>query len=327
MSSLPRVFLTREIPEPALARLRSHVEVDLWPEETAPAYQELVAHMSSADGLLSMAGDPIDAAAIAAAPKLRVISQMAVGVDNIDLAAASRRAIPVGHTPGVLTETTADLAFGLILAVARRIAEADRFVRQGLWRAWTPWTMVGKDVWGATLGIIGMGGIGQGMARRALGFGMTVLYSAPRAKPEVAGATQVALEELLARSDFVSLHAPLKPETRGLIDARALSLMKPGAVLVNTARGAEVDQAALYEALRSGRLGGAGLDVTALEPIDPGDPLLRLPNVVITPHIGSASEATRLKMAELAVDNLLDGLQGRRPRFCANAASLPGASS
>ncbi|HXZ87823.1 MAG TPA: D-glycerate dehydrogenase, partial [Candidatus Binataceae bacterium] len=258
--------------------------------------------------------------------------------------------------PGVLTETTADLAFALLMASARRVAEGDRFVRAHRWRAWTPRLMLGRDVWGATLGIIGWGAIGQAMARRGAAFGMRVLYvsrdrdspdnkSAPGDKrkgaarkrpfatdangPPIAApnAERADLERLLAESDFVSLHVPLTPETRHLIGAHELAAMKPGAILINTARGPVVDQAALTIALSSGRLGGAGLDVTEVEPIDPADAILKLPNVVITPHIGSATHATRLRMAEIAVDNLLEVFAGRLPRFCANPAVKLRASS
>jgi glyoxylate reductase len=298
-----------------------------------------------------------------------VISNLAVGVDNIDLPAATRAGVAVGHTPGVLTETTADLAFALMLAAARRVAEGDRFVRAGRWRMWTPRLMLGRDVWGATLGVIGWGQIGQAVARRASGFGMRVLYAAhpgggagtsagfatganpapvakarrrdggtlPSGGPSPSGefdtlhtqrAERVELARLLAEADFISLNVPLTPQTRHLIGRRELAAMKRGAILVNTARGAVIDQAEMTEALRSGHLGGAGLDVTAIEPIDAADPLLKLPNVVITPHIGSASHATRLRMAELAVDNILDVFAGRLPRHCANpAVRLRGARS
>src|SRR5208282_3126140 len=262
------------------------------------------------------------------------ISNLAVGVDNIDLDAATRMQVAVGHTPGVLSETTADLAFALMLAAARRVAESDRFVRAGRWRVCTPRLMLGRDVWGATLGIVGYGAIGQAVARRAIGFGMRVLYATrnsntmpPPGEPTDHGAIgqpqRVDLTRLLREADFVSLHVPLTPATRQLIGVKELALMKRGAILINTARGAIVDQAALASVLSAGRIGGAALDVSETEPISPDDPLLRMANVVITPHIGSASYATRLRMADLAVENLLDVFAGRHPRCCANPAVTP----
>ena len=327
-----RVFVTRPIAELAIHRLAAMVRVDLWDDEMPPPPAELRARARQADGVLSMVTDRFDAAMIRALPRLRAISNLAVGVDNIDLAAATRAGIAVGHTPGILTETTADLAFGLLMAAARRIAEGDRYVRGGRWRTWGPKVLLGRDIHGATLGIIGWGAIGQAMARRAAGFGMRVLYlpgrhaahsarsRRPRASAGAGSSTpeSVSLKRLLEESDFVSLHVPLTTETRHMIGEAELATMKRTAILINTARGAIVDASALSGALRAGRLAGAGLDVTNPEPIAANDPLLKLSNVVITPHIGSASHATRLRMAELAVDNLLDVFEGRRPRHCAN---------
>jgi glyoxylate reductase len=333
-SDQKRVFVTRPIAETALRRLAQAARVDMWDDELPPPHDHLVAQLKHCDGVLSMVSDRLDASTIAASPRLAAISNLAVGVDNVDLASATQAGIPVGHTPGILTETTADFAFALLMAVARRVAEGDRYVRAKRWRAWTPRLMLGHDVWGATLGIIGWGAIGQAVARRGAGFGMRLLYlgrdrssardqapsrqdaNASTSAPPAAERTD--LETLLRESDFVSLHVPLKAETRHLIGAHELAAMKPGAILINTARGPIVDQAALVVALSSGRLGGAGLDVTEVEPIATDDPILKLSNVVITPHIGSASHATRLRMAELAVDNLLDVFAGRLPRFCAN---------
>lgn len=339
-----RVFITRPIADAAMRRLAESVRVDLWDDEMPPPPEELIARSRRADAVLSMVTDRFDAAAIEALPDLSAISNFAVGVDNIDLAAATRAGIAVGHTPGILTETTADLAFAMLMAAARRIAEADRYVRGGRWRTWGPKVMLGRDIYGATLGIVGWGAIGQAVARRAAGFGMRVLYvsgshhadsgsaseaqartrdqaSAPSGINEPVPAPEaVSLPRLLAESDFVSLHVPLTDTTRHLIGAHELAQMKRTAVLINTARGPVIDQAALAAALRAGRLGGAALDVTAPEPIASDDPLLRMPNVLITPHIGSASHATRLRMAELAVDNLLDAFAGRLPRHCANPA-------
>ena len=343
-----RVFVTRPVADIALRRLAEHARVDLWDDDAPPPHDELVVHLRDCDAVLSMISDRLDARTIAGARRLVAISNLAVGVDNIDLAAATKASVAVGHTPGVLSETTADLAFALMLAAARRVAEGDRFVRAGRWRMWTPRLMLGRDVWGATLGVIGWGAIGQAVARRAAGFGMRVLYAAhnsansatasskstttTKAKARaltqersasattVVGAACVELGQLLATADFISINVPLTPHTRGMIGARELAAMKRGAILVNTARGPVVDQAALSDALRSGHLGGAGLDVTETEPIDADDPLLKLANVVITPHIGSASHATRHRMAELAVDNILDVFAGRLPRHCANPA-------
>jgi glyoxylate reductase len=246
-----------------------------------------------------------------------------VGVDHVDVAAASARRIPVGFTPGVLTETTADLAFALLLAAARRVGEAERWLRGGAWseeRRWEPDLLLGRDVHGATLGVVGLGAIGLAVARRAAGFGMRVLGWSRRPKPEAAalGVEAVSLPELLARADFVSVHVARTPETRHLIDAAALARMRPHAILVNTSRGDVVDEAALAAALRAGRLAGAGLDVFEREPLPKSSPLLGLENAVLTPHIGSASVATRARMAELAVDNLLAGLAGARMPRCAN---------
>ncbi len=249
-----------------------------------------------------------------AGPSLKVVSNFAVGYDNIDVAACARHGVLVGNTPGVLTETTADLAWALMLAAMRRLPEGDRYVRAGSWRTWGPQLLMGGDIHGATLGIVGFGRIGQAVARRAAGFGMTVVYStrtaAPAAVEAALGARRVELDELLETSDIVSLHCPLVPETRGLIDAPALARMKPTAVLVNTSRGPVIDQAALAEALRSGAIAAAALDVTDPEPIAPDDPLLSLDNCLVVPHIASASRATRGKMASMAAANLIAGVRG-----------------
>jgi len=322
-SRICKIFVTREIDRAAIERLRTAASVTVWRDEIPPPPPALRAALANADAVLSMVTDKLDARMIAHAPRLRVISNLAVGVDNIDLEAATRAGIAVGHTPGVLTEATADLAFGLLMATARRIAEADRHVRAGKWRTWGPITMLGRDIHSSTLGLIGFGAIGQAMARRAMGFGMRVLYlKYPRGKRKLPRdarlAVGVSLNSLLAQSDYVSIHVPLTAKTRHMIGAREFSLMKPGAILINTARGSVVDQAAMVAALKSGRLVGAGMDVTDPEPIARQDPLLRLDNVVITPHIGSASIAARASMTAIAVDNILDALAGRLPRWCAN---------
>jgi lactate dehydrogenase-like 2-hydroxyacid dehydrogenase len=290
-------------------------DVDLWDGELAAPRAELLRRVAGVDGILALLTERIDDELLdAAGPQLRVVSNFAVGVDNVDVAACTRRAIAVGNTPGVLTETTADLAFGLMLAVARRVTEGYDIVRADRWHTWGPMTLLGVDVHDATLGIIGFGRIGREVARRATGFGMRILYhQRHRADPDTEGrlgATSVDLDTLLAESDFVSLNCALTPETHHLIDARALAKMKPGAVLVNTSRGGVVDQAALYEALRSGHLFGAGLDVTDPEPMRADDPLLTLPNCLVVPHIASASQRTRDRMAQKAAANLLAGLRG-----------------
>jgi glyoxylate reductase len=317
-----KVFVTRAIDISAIERLREAAEVTVWSGELPPPPRALRSALRDVDAVVSMVTDRIDARMIASAPRLRIISNVAVGVDNIDVEAATRAGIAVGHTPGVLTEATADLAFGLLMATARRIAEADRHVRAGKWRTWGPMTMLGRDIHASTLGIIGFGAIGQSMARRAMGFGMHVLYLKRSAGKPVdvllAGAIGVSLPRLLAQSDYVSMHVPLTAETRQMIGAREFGLMKPGAILINTARGMVVDQAAMVAALKSGRLGGAGLDVTDPEPIARGDQIVRFENVVITPHIGSASIATRKRMASIAADNVLAVFRNRLPRWCVN---------
>ncbi len=253
-----KVFLTRTIPDGPLARLRDAVDLDLWPGDMPPPRADLLRRVADCDGLLCLLTDKIDGELLDAAPRLRVVSQMAVGYENIDVAAATARNIPVGNTPGVLTETTADLAWMLMLAAARRALDGVRYIEAGQWRTWDPVALLGADVYGATLGIYGLGGIGAAVARRARGFDMRVLYNAPREKPEQAaevGASYADFATLLRESDFISIHSPLTPQTRKLFNADVFAQMKPGAVLVNTARGGIVDRDALLEAVRSGRLG------------------------------------------------------------------------
>jgi glyoxylate reductase len=300
---MARVFVTRELPFPALERLEAEHEVDTWPGDLAPPPDELRARTSEADGLLSMVADRVDEALLDAAPNLRAIANYAVGTDNIDLEAAAARGLPVGNTPDVLTDATADLAFALILALARGIVSGAETVRAGEWRTWEPAGALGTDLAGATLGIVGRGRIGEAVARRAAGFGMEVVHSSR--------SSGLPLDQLLGQADVISLHTPLTPDTRHLIDASALARMKPTALLVNTARGEIVDQDALREALMEGRIGGAALDVTEPEPL-PGDhPLLDAPNLLVVPHLGSATRRTRARMAEMAVENLLAALDGR----------------
>ena len=311
----PRVFVARLIPEAGLGPIRASCDVDVWTEDTPPPRAALLDRVAGCDGILTLLTDRVDDELLdAAGPRLRVVANYAVGFDNIDLGACARRRIAVGNTPGVLTESTADLAWALILAVARRVGEGDRFVRSGSWRTWGPMLLLGIDVHGSTLGFVGLGRIGQAVARRAAGFGMTVLYNQrERAQESVETAlvaTFVAFDELLARSDIVSIHVPLTDDTRHLIDAAALARMRRTAVLVNTSRGPIVDSVALAVALADGTIGGAGLDVTDPEPIDPDDPLLRLSNCLIVPHIASATTATRARMATMAAANLLAGVRG-----------------
>ncbi len=311
----PKVFVTRAIPEAGLKLVKAHCEADIWPDELPPARPALLERVRGVDGLLCLITERIDVEVLdAAGPQLKVISQMAVGVDNIDLQAAAARGIPVGHTPGVLTEATADLAFALLLAAARRIVEAADYVRRGQWRTWGATILLGADLSGATLGIIGLGRIGKAVARRAAGFDLRILAHDPGCTPEAAASVNarlVSLEDLLRESDFVTLHTPLTERTRGLINRDTLRLMKPTAILINTARGPIVDQAALVEALTTGIIGAAALDVTDPEPIPPDHPLLSLPNALIVPHIGSASVWTRDQMALMAAENLIAGVQGR----------------
>jgi glyoxylate reductase len=318
---MPVVYVTRRIPEAGLERLRQGAEVRVW-EGPLPVPREVLLHEAAgADGLLTLLTDRVDAELLAAAPRLRGVSQMAVGYDNIDVAACSARGIRVGNTPDVLTHTSADLAFALLLATARRVVEADRFTRAGRWQTWDPLLLLGRDVHHATLGVIGFGRIGAEVARRARGFDMRILYNAPRRKWELEATLHAEyrdMYDLLRESDFVSIHTPLTPETHGLIGAEELACMQPTAVLINTARGAVVDQRALYEALRDRRIWAAGLDVFETEPIPPDDPLLTLDNVVVLPHIASASQATRATMAVMAAENLLAALAGEIPRHCLN---------
>jgi len=317
----PRVFVTRQLPGEALGRLSNHAELRVWEDELPPPREALLAGAREADGLITLLTDRVDAPLLEAAPSVRAVSNVAVGYDNIDVAACTARRVAVGNTPGVLTETTADFTFALLMGLARRVAEADAYVRAGKWRTWSPTLLLGADVHGTTLGIAGLGQIGAAVARRARGFGMRVLYVNRRARPELEaelGLWRVDKATLLAQSDFLSLHVPLTPETRHWLSRSELAAMKPGAMLINTARGTVVDQAALAEALARGHLGGAALDVTEPEPLPLDSPLLKLPNVLIAPHIASASHATRGRMASMAVDNLLAALDGRRPPHCVN---------
>jgi glyoxylate reductase len=304
--AMAKVFVTRRLPGEALARLGEEHEVELWEGLLPPPPQSLHAGARDAEGLLCMLTDRVDAALLDRAPSLRVIANYAVGTDNIDLGECARRGIAVGNTPGVLTEATADLTFALILAAGRRLTAGIDAVRAGEWRTWEPAGWLGAEVHGSTLGIVGPGAIGSAVARRAEGFGMRILASGRPGKPGLE-----PLERLLAEADFLSLHAPLTEGTRGLIGEAELEAMKPTATLVNTARGELVDTGALTLALLEGKIAAAGLDVTDPEPLPADHPLLAAPNVIVLPHIGSASRVARSAMANLAVDNLLAGLAGR----------------
>jgi glyoxylate reductase len=314
----PRVFVTRRLPgDRPLARLHASADAEVWEADTPIAREELVARAQGCDGLLSMLTERIDGALLDACPSVRVVANMAVGYDNIDVPAATERGVLVTNTPDVLTDTSADIAFALMLAVARRVVEGDRVVRAGGWGVWRPDWMLGHDVHGATLGIVGPGRIGRAMARRGQGFDMRVLYSGRREVADFPG-EQVDLDTLLAESDFVSVHVALTGETARMFGAEAFRRMKPSAIFINTSRGGVVDQDALREALATGEIAGAGLDVMTPEPLPPDAPLLGAPNLVVTPHIGSATLSTRQAMAELGIDGLLAGCAGERPRHLVN---------
>jgi glyoxylate reductase len=299
---MAHVFVSRALPGDALDRLTdAGHDVEVWPGNLPPHPTELHEHIAHADGLLSMLTERIDATTLDSAPKLKVIANYAVGFDNIDIEATNKRSIPVGVTPDVLTDATADLAFALLLAAARRLVPAEASVRQGRWRTFEPQGWLGADVYGATLVIVGGNGrIGQAVAKRATGFDMSIISTG----------RDDDLHQALQQADFVSLHAPLTPQTHHLIDEAALRAIKPGAILVNTGRGGLVDQRALAAALHDRRLAAAALDVTDPEPLPTDDPLLTAPNLLVVPHIGSATHTARTRMAHIAVDNLLAGLAG-----------------
>ena len=315
-----KLFVSHQLPGDQFQQLAQHCDMNVWMGPNLIPAEDLREELAGCHGLLCLLTDRIDRALLDSLPDLEFVSSMSAGVDHIDVQALTERGIPLGHTPGVLVDTTADAAFALLLAAARRVVEADRYVRKGQWRAenaWSPEFFMGKDVAGATLGIIGLGEIGQAVARRGAGFGMQVL-GWNRSEREVAGVETVSLEELLTRSDFVSVNVALSDETRNLLDASRIASMKPGAVLVNTARGGIVDESALAEALSGGHLFAAGIDVFAREPVEMDNPLLSLPNVVAVPHIGSATVMTRGRMADLAVENAMAALRGSKMPHCVN---------
>lgn len=315
-----KVFVTHQLPGQRLGELARHCDLQIWDRQELLPAARLREELVDCHGLVCMLTNRIDRGLLQAAPRLEFVSSVSVGVDHVDVEALTERGIPLGNTPGVLVDTTADAAFALLLAAARRLAEGDRYIRQGNWqpeRAWAPDFFIGKDVSGATLGIIGLGAIGQAVARRAAGFGMRIL-AWNRSERHVPGVEPVSLEELLLRSDFVSVHVALSEQTRNLLDAGKLAMMKPGAVLVNTARGGIVDEAALARALDSGQIFAAGIDVFEQEPVPMDNPLLQHPRVVLAPHIGSATTLTRGKMVDIAVDNALAALLGRPMPHCCN---------
>ncbi len=319
------VYVTRKLPGRGLEQLRSACAVTVFPEDRNMTKDELLEVIPQQDAVITMLDNPVDAEVIAAGVNLKAIANYAVGFNNIDVAAATARGIAVINTPDVLTNATADFAWALLLAAARRVVEGDALVRRGEFKGWAPELLIGVEIYGKTLGIIGAGRIGQAMARRALGFGMRVLYHNRKRLPEAVekelNLTYASLGDLLKEADFISLHCPLTPDTRHLIGAAELELMKPTAVLVNTARGPVIDEAALVRALREQRIFGAGLDVFEEEPaLHPG--LAELPNVVLAPHIGSAAREARLRMVDMVVSDVLAVLQGQRPRNLVNPEIL-----
>jgi glyoxylate reductase len=323
----PKVYVTRLLPKEAMGKIQDFCDATVWDGELQPPQEVLLRNVGEVEGLLSLLTDRIDGEVIKRGKKLRVISNCAVGFDNIDVAEATRRHIIVGNTPGVLTDTTADFAFALLMAAARRVVEGDRLVRKGEWKTWGPMILLGQDLHGATLGIIGLGRIGCAVAKRATGFGMRILYTGRTRKLQAEkelGVEYAVLDRLLAESDFITLHTNLTDETRHLIGPKQFEMMKRTAVLVNTSRGPIVDNMALDEALRSGRIAYAALDVTEPEPLPAHHPLLELDNIIIVPHIASASVATRRQMALMAADNLIAGLKGETPPNPVNPEALKG---
>jgi glyoxylate reductase len=325
----PRVFVTRVIAQEALDKIAQVTEMEVWTEELPPPYEVLLEKAKDAEGLLTMLSDKIDAALMDTAPKLKVVSNLAVGYDNISIAEATKRHIAVSNTPGVLTETTADLAFTLLMTAARRVVEADNYTRKGWWKTWGPKILLGQDIHNATLGIIGLGRIGVEIAKRSRGFNMKVLYydeirRSEEEERQLSVEYTPDLAKLLSSADFISVHVPLVPQTHHLIGAAEFALMKPTTVFINTSRGPVVDQRALYEALKSGQIFAAAIDVTEVEPISPDDSLLALDNIIITPHIASASFTTRKNMALMAAENLLAGLCGETPPNCVDPEALKG---
>jgi len=313
----PKVYVTRELPERGLKIIKKHFDAEIWPEYSPPPKQTMIKKVKDVDALASLLSDKIDSEVFDAAPKLKIVTQIAVGFDNIDIKEATKRGIYVTNTPEVLTDTTADFAWALLMAAARRVVEADKYVRTGQWKvSWHPTMMQGRDIYNATIGIVGAGRIGYAVARRAKGFNMKILFYDVIPRPEMEkefGAKRVDLDTLFKESDFVSIHVPLMKETYHLVNEEKLKLMKKTAYLINNSRGPVVDEKALYEALKEGKIAGAGLDVFEQEPTPADNPLLKLDNLVVAPHISSASYETRSKMAEMVAENLVAFLEGKMP--------------
>lgn len=319
----PYVFITMRLPEEIVQLLEETAQVGMWGEETPCPREKLLAEAEKAQGLLTMLTDAIDREVLLRGKGLQIVANMAVGYDNIDVETATRAGIMVTNTPDVLTEATADLTFALMMATARRLIEASQVLYAGQWKSWSPFFMAGQDVYGKKLGIVGMGRIGEAVARRAKGFDMTIYYFNRRRRREAEerlGAVYLPFDELLQQSDFIVSLVPLTPETRRLFGRREFQLMKKTAIFINASRGAVVDEEALYEALKEKRIWAAGLDVFEKEPIPPDHPLLTLPNLVPLPHIGSASISTRMAMARLAAENILLALKGEKPKTLVNPA-------
>ena len=314
---LEKIFITRKLPDEVVNPLKEKFEVSMWHSEEIPmTYEQIKNEAAEAHALWTVLSDKVDRALIESLPNLKVISNLAVGYNNIDVEAAKERGIVVTNTPGILTETTADLTFSLLLATARRVTEAERDLRAGKWKSWTPMQLTGMDVYGATLGIVGMGRIGEAVARRAKGFNMNVLYHNRTRKiesEEAFGFAYAELDTLLQESDFIVLLTPLTPETKGLIGERELNLMKETAAIINVARGGIIDEKALYDALITNKIWAAGLDVFEVEPVPLDHPLLTLPNVTVLPHIGSASIRTRLAMMQMNAEAIEAVLERKEP--------------
>jgi glyoxylate reductase len=313
----PKVYVTRELPDRGLNVIKNRFDAEVWPEYAPPPKKTIIEKAKNVDALATLLSDKIDVEVFDAAPKLKIVSQLAVGFDNIDIPEATKRGIYVTNTPEVLTDTTADFSWALLMAVARRVAEADKYVRVGKWKVgWHPSMIQGRDVYGATIGIVGAGRIGYAMAKRATGFDMKILFYDVIPRPEIEKdfeAKKVDLNTLFKESDFVSIHVPLTKETHHLVNAERLSIMKKTAYLINNSRGPVVDEKALIDALQRNEIGGAGLDVFEQEPISMDNPLLKFENVVLAPHISSASYETRSKMAEMVADNLVAFFEGKKP--------------
>jgi glyoxylate reductase len=313
----PKVYVTRELPERGLRIIKERFDTEVWPEYAPPPKKTIIEKAKNVDALATLLSDKIDSEVFDAAPKLKMVAQLAVGFDNIDVQEATKRGIYVSNTPEVLTDTTADFAWALLMAVARRIVEADKYVRTGEWKVgWHPSMLQGRDVHGTTIGVVGAGRIGYAVARRAKGFGMKILYYDVIPRPEMEkdfDAKRVDLDTVFKESDFISIHVPLMKETQHLVNSERLRLMKKTAYLINNSRGPVVDEKALYEALKENRIAGAGLDVFEQEPTPMDNPLLKFDNVVVAPHISSASYETRSRMAEMVAENLVAFFEGKKP--------------